>query len=171
MDGYIAQILLFAGNFAPQNWAYCQGQILEISENSTLFSLLGTTYGGDGRTNFALPNFAGRTAVGAGAGAGLSQVAIGEMGGSEATTLTTSMMPAHTHTLNATANPGTADSLVGNVLANSGTDNFYLKAGTPVAMKNESIGVTGSNQPFDSRQPYLGINYVICLFGSYPSHK
>ena len=171
MEGYIAQILLFAGDFAPRHWAYCQGQTLSINANTALFSLLGTTYGGNGQTNFALPNFAGRTAVGAGAGAGLSQVAIGEMGGSEATTLTTSMMPAHTHTLNATANPGTAVSLAGNVFANSGTDNFYLKAGTPVAMENESIGVTGSNQPFDSRQPYSGINYVICLFGIFPQRS
>jgi microcystin-dependent protein len=169
MEGYLAQIMLFAGGFAPNGWAYCQGQTLKIISNSALFALVGTTYGGDGRNNFALPNFAGRTAVGTGAGAGLSQVSLGEKGGSDATTLTTSMMPAHTHTLNASANPGTAASIAGNVLANAGTDKVYLNAGSPVGMKNESIGVTGGNQPFDSRQPYLGINYVICLSGIYPS--
>lgn len=171
MEGYIAQIMLFAGDFAPRNWAYCQGQIISIAQNSALFSLLGTTYGGNGIQTFGLPNFASRTAIGTGAGAGLSQVTLGEMGGSEYTSLTTAMMPAHTHTLNANSNPGTVASPAGNVLANSGTDKFYLKAGTPVVMKNESIGVTGSNQPFDSKQPYLAINYVICLYGIFPSRN
>src|SRR6187551_745598 len=101
MDGYIAQILFFAGNFAPRNWAFCAGQLLSIASNTALFSLIGTTYGGNGTTTFALPDFRGRTAVGTGQGPGLANITLGEVAGAATTTLLVTQIPAHTHALNA----------------------------------------------------------------------
>lgn len=170
MEGTIGQILLFAASFAPRNWAYCQGQILSISSNTALFSILGTTYGGNGQTTFALPNLAGRTAVGVGAGAGLSNVSLGEMAGTPTTTLTTATMPAHTHQLVATSNSGNAQIPTGGLLATN-ADNSYAASGTLVPMNNGSVGMTGSSAPFNNMQPYLGMNYVICLFGIFPSRN
>ncbi len=170
MEGTIGQILLFAASFAPRNWAYCQGQILSISSNTALFSILGTTYGGNGQTTFALPNLAGRTAVGVGTGAGLSNVSLGEMAGTPSTTLTTATMPAHTHQLVAASNSGNAQIPTGALLATN-TDNSYAATGPLVAMNNGSVGMTGSSAPFNNMQPYLGMNYVICLFGIFPSRN
>jgi len=169
MEGYIAQILLFAGNFAPRTWAFCQGQIMPISQNTALFSLIGTTYGGNGQTTFQLPDFRGRTPVGTGNGANVN-IVLGEVAGTAATTLTTANLPAHQHVLQASTQPGNKTNPSGGLLASNG-DPTYLLNGTSVPLGTSSVGMTGGNQPFDSRQPYLGINFVICLQGIFPSRS
>ena len=172
MEGYIAQIIMFAGNFAPKNWAFCNGALISISSNTALFSLLGTTYGGNGTTTFALPDLRGRVPVGTGQGPGLSPVDLGEMAGTATTTLLTTNLPAHTHSLNAYSDAGTTNVPTGNLLANTGAlDKEYASTGTLTPMSNQAIGATGSNSPFNIMQPYLGMNYVICLFGIYPSRN
>jgi len=177
MEGYIAQIIMFAGNFAPQNWAFCFGQLQSIAQNTALFSLLGTTYGGDGQTTFALPDLRGRVPVGTGQGPGLPNVTLGEVSGFPTTTLLVANLPAHNHT--ATTNVGvssantTTEEAAGNILANQ-AQNFYA----PVVTVNGSlggvattVGVTGGNQPVSIMQPYLGMNFVICLQGIFPSRN
>ncbi|MBV6441036.1 MAG: phage tail protein [Haliscomenobacteraceae bacterium CHB4] len=177
MEGYIAQILMFAGNFAPKNWAFCQGQILNIASNTALFSLLGTTYGGDGRVTFGLPDFRGRLPVGTGDGPGLSDYQLGQMAGTETTTLTVNQMPMHSHQVTpqlavATGN-GTTDEPDGNVLAGTAS-NIYAP---PASANGRLAGLsatetpTGGNQPFSIVQPYLAMNFVICLYGIFPSRN
>ncbi len=178
MEGYIAQILLFAGNFAPRNWAFCQGQILSIAQNTALFSLLGTTYGGNGQTTFALPDLRGRTPVGTGQGAGLSGIDLGEVAGTETVTLIINNMPAHNHVI--TVNPrainaaGDTSDPTGAYPANSGAlDKEFKATGTLVNMgvANATSGIAGGSQPFSIRNPYLGMNYIICLNGIFPSRN
>ena len=178
MEGTIATIMMFAGNFAPQNWAFCDGSILAISEYDALFSLLGTTYGGDGRTTFALPDLRGRVPVGVGQGAGLSNVQLGEKAGSEQFSLTTAQMPAHQHQM--TAKVGvTSASVDGSnsplrVLATPGVNIYTAPANaTPAHLGGVSITLqnTGSNLPVNNVQAYQAINYVICLVGIYPSRS
>jgi microcystin-dependent protein len=177
MEGYLAEIRMFAGNFAPRGWAFCQGQILSIAQNTALFALLGTTYGGNGQTTFALPDFRGRVAVGTGQGPGLSNIDLGEVAGSPYITLLASNMPAHTHALNASVNGPTDNTASGNLLAsqsrsNGGTmPNVYATNSSPVAMGNLAIGISGGSQPFSIMQPYLGMNYIICLEGIFPSRN
>ncbi len=175
MEGYIAQILFFAGSFAPRNWAFCEGQIMQIASNTALFSLLGTTYGGNGTTTFALPDFRGRVPVGAGQGPGLSSVTIGEKFGSPATTLTIVQMPAHTHTAAATvaaaSTNGSSASPNGNIFATTGANAFAATSNGLAAPGTLSLGVFGGNQPFTLQQPTLAINFVICLYGYYPSRN
>lgn len=167
MEGYIAQIMLFAGNFAPRNWALCQGQTINIAQNTALFSLIGTTYGGNGQTTFQLPDFRGRTPIGTGNGAGINMT-LGERAGTAATTLSTANLPAHQHVLQASTQPGNKTNPSGGLLA-ANNDVTYLASGTTVPLGTSSVGMTGGNQPFDSRQPYTGINFVICLYGMFPS--
>lgn len=171
MEGTMATIMLFAADFAPKYWAYCNGQLLSIQQNSALFSLLGTTYGGNGTTTFALPNFQGRTAVGTGTGQGLPNIALGEMAGNQNITLLTSNLPQHTHPVSATlvatsAAPNTDESS-GAILAGA---NIYA-AGPNGQLAGVTIqcGVSGQNQPVDIQQPYLGLNFVICTQGIFPS--
>lgn len=170
MEPFIGQIQIFGFNFAPRGWALCDGQLLPISQNTALFSLLGTTYGGDGRTTFALPDLRGRVPVHVGNGPGLSPISWGGRGGAESMTLTSANLPAHTHTLNATnatadqAQPG------GNALAQSSEDQ-YAAAAPGDAMRAGSVGNTGANQAFGIRNPYLGIYYSIALQGFYPSRN
>lgn len=173
MEGYIAQILFFAGNFAPRNWAFCQGQILSIAQNTALFSLLGTTYGGNGQTTFALPDLRGRVAVGTGQGPGLSSITLGQVAGTETTSLLVTQLPAHTHALNASTAAGDASVPTNALLANSGALDREYKAATSAdtAMHTTAIGATGGSQPFSIRNPYLGMNYIICLFGIFPSRN
>jgi microcystin-dependent protein len=184
MEGTIAEIRLFAGNFAPRTWAFCAGQILSIAQNTALFSLLGTTYGGNGQTTFALPDFRGRVAVGTGQGPGLPNVVLGEVSGSPTMTLTTNNMPSHNHlatlnasTVRATAQTPTAGAVLGRATDSAGTaiPFIYSPAGsaTSVALGSTSVatGLTGGNQPFSIMQPYLGMNYIICLFGIFPSRS
>lgn len=173
MEGYLAQILFFAGNFAPRGWAFCQGQILSIAQNTALFSLLGTTYGGNGQTTFALPDFRGRIAVGTGQGPGLSGINLGEMAGTETTTLNITQIPAHTHTLSASTAAGDASVPTNALLANTGALDKEYKAATAsdTPMHATGIGMTGGSQPFSIRNPYLGMNFIICMEGIYPSRN
>jgi microcystin-dependent protein len=181
MEGTIAEIRMFAGNFSPRNWAFCQGQILSIAQNTALFSLLGTTYGGNGQTTFALPDFRGRVAVGTGQGPGLPNVVLGEVSGSPTATLTINNMPAHNHTLSGgvsmQANNDTAgltDDATNKRLGASG--NIFTAANgdlvnmAPLA-STLAVGNAGGSQPFNLMQPYLGMNHIICMFGIFPSRN
>lgn len=177
MEGYLAQIIMFAGNFAPQNWAFCQGQILAISQNTALFALLGTTYGGNGQTTFALPDFRGRSPVGTGQGPGLTPITLGEQSGTETRTLIPTNMPIHNHTATTTvgvtsANASTEEAS-GSILA-SQANNFYAAANTAngqMGAVSTTIGNAGGSQPFSIRNPYIGMNFVICLQGIFPSRN
>jgi len=178
MEGTIAEIRLFAGNFAPRNWAFCAGQILSISQNTALFSLLGTTYGGNGQTTFALPDFRGRIAVGTGQGPGLTNISLGEVSGTETHTLLVTEMPAHNHQVAANANNAN-DSFPANnypasaIIPTDGNKSVssYNSATDGTLMNNGMIKPAGGNQPFNLRNPYLGMNYIICLFGIFPSRN
>ena len=162
---YIGEIRMFAGNFAPNGWLFCAGQTLAISDYDTLFNLIGTTYGGDGQETFALPNLQSRVPVHQGNGFTLSQ-----MGGEEQITLSTAQMPAHTHALMATTNAGTSASPAGAVLAQtSGGINLYYEGQSTDPMNNQAITPAGGSQPHTNLQPYLGMNFIISLFGIYPS--
>jgi microcystin-dependent protein len=172
MESFLASIILFAGNFAPRGWAFCQGQILPIAQNTALFSLLGTTYGGNGQTTFALPDLRGRAPIGQGQGPGLPPVQLGEAAGSPSTTLNISNMPQHNHQLNC---GGSADAFApgGNFMASESNQQTQVYGGGAVAgqMNAQSIGVAGSSQPFSNMQPYLGLNYIICMEGIFPSRN
>lgn len=174
MDGYIAQILLFAGNFAPMNWSFCNGQLLNINTNTALFSLIGTQFGGNGMTTFGLPDLRGRVVVGIGQGPGLTNIAIGQTGGTENVTLLSTNMPSHTHQLLGSTLAGSTSVPTGSLLANTGTlDKEYTSTSgaANVAMNAASIGNAGGSQPFSIRNPYLGLNYIICLTGFFPSRN
>lgn len=177
MEGTIATIMMFAGNFAPKNWAYCSGQILPIAQNTALFSLLGTTYGGDGRVTFALPDLQGRVPVGAGQGPGLSYYALGQTGGFESTTLLTSNLPSHNHTPGAvhiavSNSNASAEEANAHILATPSSD-IYATAGTAPAVNyagfSAAVQPQGNSQPFSILQAYECISYVICMYGVYPS--
>ncbi len=179
MEGTIATIMMFAGNFAPRNWAFCNGQLMAIAQNTALFSILGTTYGGDGRATFGLPNLQGRVAIGAGQGPGLSYYDLGQTAGTGSATMTNGEMPAHTHTAGAvaidlTTSAASGTQANGNILA-SPTADTYATAGTAPAVNyggfSASVGPAGSTQPFSVMQPYLGMNYVICLAGVFPARN
>ncbi|HEU5149662.1 MAG TPA: tail fiber protein [Iamia sp.] len=173
MEGYIAQIIMFAGNFAPRGWAFCQGQILSIAQNTALFSLLGTVYGGNGQTTFALPDLRGRVPVGTGQGPGLPSMNLGQMGGSPTHTLIITEMPAHNHTAQVTAS--NADSTVknpaGNIMGGTASPIYAPTSAGNVQMAPPTIGIAGGSQPHNIMQPYLGMNYIICMEGIYPSRN
>ena len=172
MNPLLASIIIFAGNFAPLGWALCQGQLLPISQNAALFSLLGTTYGGNGTTNFQLPDLRGRVPIQAGLGPGLSNYDLGQVGGSENTTLLVNNLPQHSHTLTATSELGTTSNPTGAYLGNTGVlDPEYNTSGTFVQMNAGTIGLTGGSQPFNNVQPYLAVNYIIALNGIFPSRS
>ena len=171
-EPYLAGIVLFGGNFAPRGWAFCNGQLLSIAQNSALFSLLGTTYGGDGQTTFAFPDLRGRVPIHPGQGPGLSPHTLGEKAGTENRTLLITNMPAHNHLLNAVSESGGASAPAGAFLANSGAlDKEYKTSGTNVTMHPQAIGISGGSQPFSIMQPYLCINYIIAMEGIYPSRN
>jgi microcystin-dependent protein len=183
MEGTIGEIRMFAGNFAPRNWAFCNGQLLSISQNTALFSILGTTYGGNGQTTFALPDFRGRIALQPGTGPGLSNVVLGEVSGTESTTLTVNQLPAHNHTGSAAGfnmggfaeRPGTSDSPVSkyhSIIADVNIKPYSTTNDVTMAPFNApALAISGASQPAPIRQPYLGMNYVICLFGIFPSRN
>lgn len=166
-EPFIAEIKLFAGNFAPRNWAFCDGQLMPIAQNTALYSLVGTTYGGDGRTTFGLPNLQGRAPMHPGQGPGLRQHQLGEQGGSETAALNENQLPRHEHPLRAAGNADRADP-GGNAL---GAAAMYGPAGGEVAMAAEAIGHSGGNQAHNNMQPYLAINFVIALQGLFPSRS
>lgn len=165
MEPFIGTILLFAGNFAPRGWAFCNGQIMSISQNSALFSILGTTYGGDGHTTFALPDLRGRTAIGMGAGPGLTPRTEGEQGGSETVTMTVNNMPAHNHTIASLNAPGDQSLPSGNYLAGA----TAYSSRTDSTLNAQAVSVAGGSQPVSIMPPFLGLNYIIALEGIYPS--
>jgi microcystin-dependent protein len=167
----LGSLMLFAGNFAPRGWAFCNGQLLPISQNSALFSLLGTQYGGDGRTTFALPDLRGRVPIGPGQGAGLSNYQVGQKTGFEETTLTAANLPSHTHTLNASSSPGTSSSPNGNLPAVNRDGILHYGSSADVTMSSASVANTGGGQPINNVQPVLGIHYCIALQGIYPSRS
>jgi microcystin-dependent protein len=179
MDSYIGTIMLFAGNFAPRGWALCQGQLLPIAQNSALFSILGTAFGGNGQTNFALPDLRGRVPVGTGQGPGLSNNwQQGMTDGTETVTLVANEMPMHNHNVMVSAGDADSPTAGGNYLAKANanlsgdevTVNTYN--GSPsVALGGNSVSVSGGNQPHPNIQPSLGINYIICLEGIFPSRN
>ena len=167
-DPYLGEIRSFGFNFAPRGWAQCNGQLLPIAQNTALFSILGTLYGGDGRTNFALPNLSGAVAMGSGQGNGLTPRSQGERGGSEAVTLTLGEMPVHGHAANANPATGNQPGPAGNFWAQDlGGSKDYGDAGT-VAMAPGAIGVSGESQPHANVQPFQVLNFCIALQGIYP---
>lgn len=169
---FLGMIAMFGFNFAPRGWAFCNGQILPIAQNTALFSLLGTTYGGNGQTTFALPDLRGRVPVGQFQGPGLSDYSLGQVAGSETVTLISTQIPAHTHTLNGITEAGTSATPTGNLPANTGAlDKEYGTPGTLTAMGAQAIGNTGGSQPHSNIQPYLAINYCIALQGIFPSRN
>ncbi|HEU4867716.1 MAG TPA: tail fiber protein [Actinomycetota bacterium] len=161
---YVGEIRMFAGNFAPAGWMFCEGQLLPISENETLFQLIGTTYGGDGQETFALPDLRGRLPLHRG---GSFQLA--EKGGAEEITLTTQQIPAHTHPLVATTAAGSAASPQGSVLGSSGSSNVYRQGPAGTALSNQAVAPVGGSQPHTNFQPYLCIDFIISLFGIFPN--
>lgn len=169
-EPFVGEIRMFAGNFAPRGWAFCDGQLLAVSQNDALFSLLGTIYGGDGRTTFGLPDMRGRIPIHAGSGPGLSNRALGTKGGAENETLTTNQLPSHSHTLRGTSSNGTLPNPGGNVLATSTVLRPYA-VGEPLDsnLASQTINNLGGSQSHSNLQPYLCIHFIIALFGIYPS--
>ncbi len=168
---FIGQILTVPYNFAPFGYAFCQGQLLPISQNTALFSLLGTYYGGDGRTTFALPNLQGRVAIGQGQGPGLSPVVLGEQSGTESVTLNQTQMPAHTHTVQSFALRGNQTTPAAAVWARSASGDTPYNATAGASMSASAIGLAGGSQPHSNMMPYLVLNYAIALQGIFPSRS
>lgn len=169
---FIGAIVLFCGNFAPRGWALCDGQLLPISQWTALFSILGTTYGGNGQTTFGLPDLRGRAPIHPGQGQGLSPYSLGEIGGAETVSLTIQNLPAHTHLLmgDNTANGKEAPG-PNHVIGLSPTDKMYSGNNPNTNMAPTSIGATGSNMPVSIRQPFQCVNYIIALQGIFPSRN
>ena len=170
-DQFLAEIRIFPFNFPPSGWAFCDGQILSISQNTALFSLLGTTYGGNGTTNFALPNMQGNTPMHPGQGPGLSLHDLGETGGSDTVSLLLSEIPAHTHT--ASCNPGMGDKYgpPGNFWATDAGGNNEYASSSGSNMAPDAVGAAGGNQPHNNLQPYLVLNFCIALQGIFPARS
>ncbi|MEO6280462.1 tail fiber protein [Roseateles sp.] len=171
-DPFVAEIRVLPFNFAPTGWASCDGQLMPISQNTALFSLIGTYYGGDGKSTFGLPNLGGRFAMGAGQGPGLSERYLGEAIGQASVALQPSEMPGHNHALMASVTPAST-SPVGNMMAPTaiGGGNAYRAPGAPAPMAASAIGVAGAGQPHENRQPYLALTFCIALQGIFPSRN
>lgn len=170
MDPYIGQIMLFGGTFAPRGWATCDGQLLSIQQNSALFSILGTTYGGDGKTTFALPDLRGRLPMHPGSGPGLSSRKLGQKSGHETQTLAVAQMPAHNHQVNAVTDAGAAASPTGKLLA-AGSNIYHRGNAGNTTMEDDMLSPSGGGQPVDVTQPALCVQFVIALQGLYPSRS
>lgn len=173
MEGTIGEIRMFGGNFAPRSWALCDGQLLSINQNQALFSILGTTYGGDGRTTFGLPDMRGRVSMGEGHGPGLTNRRLGAKGGSEENTIGVNQMPAHGHSvpLSAPIAHGTYDGDINSSLADTG----FVKATFADPVQNQTLTMTAQNtgggQAVNNVQPFQCVNYIICLQGIFPSRN
>lgn len=163
-ESFVGEVQMFAGNFAPAGWAFCNGQTLNISEYETLFALIGTTYGGDGQATFALPDLRGRLVLHTGGASG-PQYVLGQRGGNVNVTLTPANLPPHTHAVRATAVAGTQSSPELGVPAGG---HSYATSAT-ATMAEDTVGPAGNTLPFSVQQPVLGVNYIISLFGIYPS--
>ena len=175
-EPFIAEIKMFGGNFAPRGYSTCQGQLLPIAQNTALFSLVGTFYGGDGRTTFGLPDLRGRVPIGMGNGPGLSNVNIAQKGGQETTILNVGNLPPHSHTVSTKVNSGVGNntSPLGNYIAtsNDGENNFSTTSdNSGLATDAVSVGNTGVGQSFNNLPPFLGINFIIALQGVFPSRS
>ena len=180
MEGMIGEIRMFAGNFAPRAWAFCEGQLLPIAQNTALFSILGTTYGGDGRTTFGLPDTRGRAAIHAGNGPGLSDYRLGSRGGVEHVTLNQTQIPSHNHIVSsakqkATNNPLTTNNPTGAILTSKAGIDAFTTSGADGSMQANSLhvtlGNTGGNQQHENREPWLAMYYIIALQGVFPSRS
>lgn len=172
-EPFVAEIRIFAGNFAPRGWAFCNGQLLPIAQNTALFSLIGTTYGGDGRITTALPNLQGRAPMHPGRGPGLTARRLGERGGVEDVTLSEAQMPNHNHAFQAASAPSNSNTPGGAALANPAVQavRIYGNASNIVGMADSAIGNTGGSQPHNNMQPFLTTNFIIALVGLYPSRS
>lgn len=178
MEGVIGYTTLFAGNFAPKSWALCQGQLLAISSNTALFSILGTVYGGNGTTTFGLPDLRGRAVVGAGQGPGLSSYSLGQTGGAENVSLGQTQMAQHVHPIQVTMTPQASTTVSNSSPANGvygqGTENLYSSSADSMMKPFQgtlTTGITGSSLPFSIVRPVLGLNYIICMQGVYPARN
>ena len=172
VDAFLGEIRMVGFNFVPQGWARCDGRLLPISSNTALFSLLGTMYGGDGQTTFALPDLRGRVAIGQGQGPGLSTTIQGEIRGSENVTLTAQNIPPHSHPLMVSSGKGTSSSPTGNFLADTSVLDKEYAATSNSSMNNGAIGLSnGHYQPINIMQPSLTVNYIIALYGIFPSRE
>jgi microcystin-dependent protein len=160
---FIGEIRMFGGNFAPAGWAFCEGQLIPISENDALFTLIGTTYGGDGQETFALPDLRGRLPIHQGNGFVLAQT-----GGVEEVTLTVNQIPAHSHPMLASSGPGSANTPQGNLTGEQATISLYIQDNATSPLSPNSVGSTGGSQPHTNFQPYLCVDFIISLFGIFP---
>ena len=178
-EPFIAKIVIFAGNFAPRSWSYCDGQLIAVSSNSALFSLLGTIYGGDGRTTFGLPDLRGRVAMHAGNGPGLQPARLGQKTGTERNTMTVQTMPSHTHAATTTLKASTQAGGVANpsgqypAADSAGELSYQTAAGANETLAanpiSATVGLTGGSQPYNNIGPVQAINYIIAIYGVYPS--
>jgi microcystin-dependent protein len=166
---YIGEIRMFAGNFAPNGWMMCEGQTLPISENDALFQLIGTTYGGDGEETFNLPNMASRVPMHMGTGKDGTTYQVGEQFGVESVTLTTQQIPQHSHPLTCSTNVGTAQQPANKVLAQSTVADMYIQDSPDGQLVPGAVAPAGGSQPHENCQPFLCVNFIISLFGIFPS--
>jgi microcystin-dependent protein len=172
-EPYVGEIRPFAGNFAPVGWMLCDGSLLDIANNQVLFTLIGTTYGGNGQTTFALPDLRGRALIHQGTGAGLSTYVIGQPIGVENVTVGIAQMAGHSHTFNGTGSEATTSTPSTSVVLASAPAGFPIYDGnaTAVALSSKAVTSTGGSLPHNNRQPFLAITYIISLFGLFPSHS
>jgi len=168
-EPYVGEVRMFAGNFAPRGWAFCDGQLLAVSQNDALFSLLGTIYGGDGRTTFGLPDLRGRIPIHAGHGPGLSERRLGAKGGEENVTLTVNQMPSHTHTPQASSSPASELQPGGRVPGVAQSQAFMDRLLGPTNMNSQSVTNVGGSRSHTNLMPFLCVNFIIALVGIYPS--
>jgi microcystin-dependent protein len=168
-EPFVGEIRMFAGNFAPSGWSLCDGQLLAVSQNDALFSLLGTIYGGDGRTTFGLPDLRGRIPIHTGSGPGLSTRQLGAKGGAENVTLTTNQLPSHTHPVKGTNDIGNSTEPAGRLPASSNTIDLYVSTAPTVDFNAAAVPGTGGSQSHNNLMPFLCINFIIALVGIYPS--
>ncbi len=172
-EAFIGEIRMFAGNFAPRNWAFCDGQLLAVAQNDALFSLLGTIYGGDGRTTFGLPDMRGRLPIhaGSGAGPGLSARPLGSKSGIENATVNANQLPTHTHSYEATTTSGSQSSPSGQVVASNASVKLFIEDPPGVSMAGTALTATGGSQQHTNLMPSLCVNFIIALFGIFPSRN
>jgi microcystin-dependent protein len=174
-EPFIAEIRIFAGTFAPRGWAFCNGQLVSVSQNPALFSLVGTIYGGDGRTTFGLPDLRGRAPLHPGTGPGLTPRRLGEKAGAETATLTSSQMPSHDHRLTGDTTGATtgdpAGALPATVTPPPASKRLYRSSGTPASMNTNALAPVGGGGAHNNMQPYLVLNYIIALVGTFPSRN
>lgn len=167
-EPFVGEIRIFAGNFAPRGWAFCDGQLLAVSQNDALFSLFGTIYGGDGRTTFGLPDLRGRVPVHQGSGPGLSPVNLGAKSGAEKVTLTAGELPAHSHPLQSSSNVASSPNAPNNTFARS-TGDTYVPDLSAQTMNASVVSQVGGSQSHDNLMPFLCVHFIVALFGVYPS--